>query len=224
MLRKLLVLVMALAVGCVAFAQEGGEGGEVKEAPEKKKGKKGRKGKGGRKGRGARKPRFHSLTKLDPLYPRLSLTEEQVKKIEELEKKFVEDFEKLWTDAGEDVAKKKEAAGKFKEMLAALKASVAPLLTEDQKKKLEVGKAILTEVRTKSMEARKAAGKDRNKRKEAMKGIRKLHKEAMKQLDEKVGKHPGKPLEEKKGPKKKKPKKDKGGEGAGNAEVEVNEF
>jgi hypothetical protein len=212
MLKRLAMLAAVLALCCGAFAQEeGGDGGEG-EKPKKVK-----------KARAARKPKYKSILKGDPLVVRLGLTEEQVKKVEALEAETKAAFDKLVEEAGEDRKKLRQVTMKLPELYDALRAKIVELLNDDQKKKYEAGVAVLAEFKTKreAIQAEmKAAGKDREKKKEAQKKLRGLQGELEKALDEKVGPKPGKPAA---APKKKKTKKPKapdegGGEDANNAE------
>ncbi len=203
MLKRFVMLVAVLALCCGAFAQEeGGDGGGEK--PKKK-------------ARAARKPTYKSILKGDPLVARLGLTEEQVKKVEALEAETKTAFDKMVEEAGEDRKKLREVTMKLPELYDALRAKIAELLNDDQKKKYEAGVAVLAEFKTKkeaAMAEMKAAGKDRAKRTEAQKKLRGLAAEMEKALDEKVGPKPGKPAAAPKKKKKKKPA-DEGGNGGG---------
>ncbi|MHC4914409.1 MAG: hypothetical protein ACYTGB_02875 [Planctomycetota bacterium] len=206
MLKRFAMLAAVLALCCGAFAQE--EGGGEGEKPKKK-------------ARAARKPTYKSILKGDPLVARLGLTEEQVKKVEELEAETKAAFDKMVEEAGEDRKKLRGVTLKLPELYDGLRAKIVELLNDDQKKKYEAGVAVLAEFKTKKeaiMAEMKAAGKDRDKRKEAQKKLRGLGAELEKVLDEKVGPRAGKPAGAPKKKKAKAPDEGGGGDDAANAE------
>jgi len=123
-----------------------------------------------------------------PVIVRLALTEEQVKKVTEIDAEYVKKADEATKDL-----KGAEALKKRFEVMEEFRPKVVEVLTDDQKKKHEAGMAVVKEFKPKLEEAQaavKAAGKDKDKVAEARKKAKDLMAEQDKALTEKVGPRP----------------------------------
>ncbi len=158
-------------------------------------------------GGGMRYGKANSRAKYDQVLGRLSLTDEQIKKIDAIFVACDTKVRDLYKKLHSGDADKRGVHKKYREQQAALNAerdkNIYEVLTAEQQKKYDLAKKIiaefdakLTKLRKEYTDIRRLKG-DRAKMKEALKKlnakIRAVHVELQKQLDEKIGKLPKRP-------------------------------
>ncbi len=195
MFKKILLATVLLMFCCSVLAQEENDG----EDPKPKKTKRVRKPRTPKAKTGFVAPA--PLVESSLVLSRLGLNEEQLAKAKSLDGELAKKFEELKAEAGKDRKKKAEALKTLQTLVQESTTKIVALLNEEQKKKYEEGARIIAEhdagmkeAQAENAKARKAAGKDKNARAEAVKAFKTKQQELTttrdKALDEKVGKKP----------------------------------